>query len=175
MEDKALQVFSFESQTVRVVTVEGEPWWVAKDVCDILGYANSRDAVETHCKHSGKHTVANRDGITRNPETTIIPESDMYRLIIRSHLPEAERFEVWVMEEVLPSIRKHGAYLTPVTLENALADPRSIAQILYKLADEREAKSRALAALEEARENNEILETALNSALQWRTVMQYNT
>lgn len=110
MEEKALQVFNFQDKQVRVVTLDNDPWWVAKDVCDVLGYVNAPQAVEKHCKRQKKYTISNRDGITRNPETIIIPESDVYRLIIRSRLPKAEQFEVWVMEEVLPAIRKTGGY-----------------------------------------------------------------
>ena len=90
------------------------PWWIAKDVCDILGYTNSRKAIKDHCKHKETFSVTIRDtGKGSVQKMTIIPESDVYRLIIRSKLPEAEKFEIWVMEEVLPSIRKTGTYSTP--------------------------------------------------------------
>lgn len=105
------RVFAFEDREVRVLLDEdGEPWFVAKDVADVLGYSNSRDAISKHCK--AMDTVAFRDGTSGNPNITIIPERDVYRLIMRSKLPSAERFEEWVVGEVLPSIRKTGAYVT---------------------------------------------------------------
>ena len=101
--------FQFQSNTVRTVAIDGEVWFCATDVCSVLGYVNSRDAVSKHCKTKG---VAKRDTLTEkgNQELTYINESNLYRLIIRSKKPEAEKFETWVMEEVLPAIRKTGAY-----------------------------------------------------------------
>ncbi|AMW34293.1 BRO-N domain-containing protein [Haematospirillum jordaniae] len=106
--------FVFEGCNVRTIVDEnGEPWFVAKDVCDVLGYSNPRDAIAKHCKAAtliNLSTVADRDGISGNPNVTIIPERDVYRLIMRSRLPAAERFEEWVVGEVLPSIRMTGCY-----------------------------------------------------------------
>jgi anti-repressor protein len=96
---------------------QGNPWWVASEVCDVLGYVNSRDAIAKHCKHPKKLTVAKRDGQNGGAQfKTIINEPDLYRLIIKSRLPAAQKFEQWVMEEVLPEIRKTGGYL-PTTPE----------------------------------------------------------
>ena len=96
--------FNFKDNPIRVVDYNGEPWFVAKDVAEALGYEKPRNAVNRHCKRIS--TAPKRGGGVMN----IIPESDVYRLIIRSKLPQAEIFESWVMEEVLPTIRKHGAY-----------------------------------------------------------------
>lgn len=106
-------LFAFDDALVRVVTVDGEPWFVAKDVCDVLGYARSRDAVREHCKGAVKHSLPSSGGAQ---DHQIIPERDLYRLIMRSRLPSAERFEEWVVGEVLPQIRRTGAYSPdPVT------------------------------------------------------------
>lgn len=103
--------FTFKSNSVRVITDNNrEPWFCANDVCDILGYSNPRDAISKHCKENG---VAKRDAIDsmqRKQETTFINEPNLYRLIIKSRKPEAEPFEAWVFEEVLPQIRKTGKY-----------------------------------------------------------------
>lgn len=101
--------FQFQSNTIRTVAIDGEVWFCATDVCSVLGYVNSRDAVSKHCKTKG---VAKRDTLTEkgNQELTFINEPNLYRLIIRSKKPEAEKFETWVMEEVLPAIRKTGSY-----------------------------------------------------------------
>lgn len=105
--------FNFQSQPVRTITDEhGEVWFVASDVCNILGYANSRRTIDLHCKTKGvtKRYTPTESG---NQEMVYINEPNLYRLIIKSKKPEAEKFEEWVMEEVLPSIRKTGSYGEP--------------------------------------------------------------
>ncbi|WP_444931513.1 Bro-N domain-containing protein [Microbulbifer sp. SSSA002] len=99
--------FNFKSRQVRVVEQNGEPWFVAKDVAEVLGYKRTADAVRAHCKGVGEmQTPIN--GVIQTVK--IIPESDVYRLIFRSKLPEAEAFEDLVVKEILPSIRKTGQY-----------------------------------------------------------------
>ena len=114
--------FTFKSNSVRVITDKNqEPWFCANDVCDILGYSNPRDAISKHCKAGG---VTKRDTPTKSAvqEMTFINEPNLYRLIIKSRKPEAEPFEAWVFEEVLPQIRKTGKYqLQPQQL--ALPEP----------------------------------------------------
>jgi anti-repressor protein len=104
------QVFNFGNQAIRtLIADDGEPWFVAQDVADTLGYSNTRDAIARHCK-AAKPGVAFHDG-SQNRIMTIIPERDVYRLVMRSKLPTAEKFEEWVVSEVLPSIRKTGGYI----------------------------------------------------------------
>lgn len=100
---------------VRVVMRDGEPWFVASDVAKALGYANPSVAVNQHCKKAIKTAFnANRvDGSTPPININLIPESDLYRLVMRSNTPDAEDFQTWVCEEVLPSIRKTGSYALP--------------------------------------------------------------
>lgn len=102
--------FNFNSSQVRVIVDPNQEFWFgAKDVCDILGYVNDTDAIKKHCKEKG---VAKRYSPTKggNQELTFINEPNLYRLIIKSRKPEAEKFEAWVFEEVLPQIRKTGKY-----------------------------------------------------------------
>jgi len=106
-----LNVFAFDSQAVRVVMVDGEPWFVGKDVACVLGYANHADAISKHCKGVAKRYPLQTTGGLQ--EVRIISEPDMMRLIVGSKLPAAERFERCVFEEVLPSIRKTGRYEVP--------------------------------------------------------------
>lgn len=106
-----LNIFAFDSQAVRVVMVDGEPWFVGKDVALVLGYVNPADAVTKHCKGIAKRYPLQTAGGMQ--EVRIISEPDMLRLIVGSKLPAAERFERWVFEEVLPSIRKTGSYAMP--------------------------------------------------------------
>lgn len=100
--------FSFDQHPVRVVELDGQPWFVAKDVAIVLGYADTAKAVKTHCKAYRQAGVGVSP--TLDPQTNIIPERDVYRLIFKSKLPAAEQFEEWVVAEVLPSIRKTGRY-----------------------------------------------------------------
>lgn len=106
------QSFTFSTQAMRVITIDGEPWFCAADVCDILGYTNSRKALADHCRAGG---VTKRDTPTSSgiQSMTYISEGNLYRLCIKSHMPEAQKFEAWVCDEVLPSIRKTGRYVAP--------------------------------------------------------------
>lgn len=96
---------------VRTLSIDGEPWFVGKDVADILGYTNPRDALAKHVDDEDKNTVAICDGTPGNPNTTVINESGLYSLILSSKLPTAKKFKRWVTAEVLPAIRKTGGYI----------------------------------------------------------------
>lgn len=102
--------FAFEANSVRVQEVDGAPWFCATDVCSILGYRNAPDAISKHCREAG---IAKRDirSAGQQRSLTFIDEGNLYRLIIKSRKEEALRFETWVCDEVLPSIRKHGHYV----------------------------------------------------------------
>lgn len=105
----------FESEKfgkVRTVIIDGEPWFVGKDVAEALGYANTRDALATHVEEEDKKTVVISDGKRGNPNQVIINESGLYALIFGSRLKSAKEFKHWVTSEVLPSIRKTGKYET---------------------------------------------------------------
>ena len=101
--------FSFEAREVRTIVIDDQPWFCAADVCEVLGYANSRQAIQKNCRPEG---VSVRDTLTRGGKQalTFIAEGNLYRLIIKSRKEEAERFEAWVCDEVLPAIRKTGRY-----------------------------------------------------------------
>lgn len=96
---------------VRTLNIDGEPWFVGKDVADILGYTNPRDALAKHVDDEDKNTVAICDGTPGNPNTTVINESGLYSLVLSSKLPTAKKFKRWVTAEVLPAIRKNGGYV----------------------------------------------------------------
>lgn len=96
---------------VRTLSIDGEPWFVGKDVADILGYTNPRDALAKHVDDEDKNTVAICDGTPGNPNTTVINESGLYSLVLSSKLPTVKKFKRWVTSEVLPAIRKHGGYV----------------------------------------------------------------
>lgn len=108
-----LQIFNNEEfGEVRMIEIEGKPYFVATDVATALGYSNPRKAVLDHCKGVTKRDTPTSSGVQ---QMSYINEGDLYRLIMKSKLPSAERFESWVMDEVLPSIRKTGSYNKPMT------------------------------------------------------------
>ena len=109
--------FQFESSAVRVVNIDGEAWFVARDVATALGYAKPRNAIAEHCKDARIQGIPSAGGVQ---QMTIISERDVYRLIMRSKLPSAERFEEWVVGDVLPSIRKTGSYHVNADPERAM-------------------------------------------------------
>lgn len=103
--------FNFEGHDVRAIAIDGEPWFVGKDVAEALGYKNQRDAIKKQVEVEDKRpNVAIYDG-RQNRKMTIINESGMYSLILSSTLPSAKKFKKWVTSEVLPSIRKNGGYI----------------------------------------------------------------
>ncbi|MEZ5691212.1 MAG: BRO family protein [Rickettsiales bacterium] len=125
MSDLIIQ--QFDEAEIRIIDENGEPLFCAKDVCDVLGYGNSREALSKHCREGG---VTKRDTPTSSGEQLMayINEGNLYRLIAKSKLPAAERFESWVFDEVLPSIRKKGHYgKDPVELLN---DPSAMRGLL---------------------------------------------
>lgn len=127
-----LQIFAFEgTDEIRTLLINDEPYFVANDIAKVLGYKNPSKATNDHCKKAIK--AWGNDSLGRRQEFKVIPEPDMYRLIIKSNLPDAERFENWVMEEVLPTIRKHGMYAT----EDLLNNPDLLIQVATQLKEER--------------------------------------
>ena len=104
-----LKIWNYEDTTVRTIEIDGEIWFVGKDTAEILGYSNTRDALAKHVDDEDKATVAIHDG-SQNRNVTVINESGVYALIFGSKLPDAKKFKHWVTHEVLPEIRKTGAY-----------------------------------------------------------------
>lgn len=133
-----LQVFSYEGNEVRTVQRNGEPWWVLRDVCDILEIGNSRDV--TARLDDDEKGVDIIDTLGGKQELTIISESGLYNVILLSRKPEAKNFKRWVTHEVLPTIRRHGAYVTPAKLEEIMNDPDAWIKVLTALKEERAAK-----------------------------------
>ena len=110
-----LQVFNNnEFGQLRTINIDGKDYFVGKDIALALGYKNTNDAISRHCKGVVKHEGLKING----SEVALITEGDIYRLITHSKLPTAEKFEEWVFDEVLPSIRKHGMYATDELLDN---------------------------------------------------------
>ncbi|MCO4527331.1 Phage antirepressor protein [Streptococcus infantarius subsp. infantarius] len=141
-------IFTFHGQEVRTLTIDNEPWFVGKDVADILGYSNSKDALNKHVDLDDKQIIQRSQIATLdipNRGLTIINESGLYSLILSSKLPRAKEFKRWVTSEVLPTIRKHGMFATDELLDN----PDFAIATLQKLKEEREAKKLLEATIEE--------------------------
>ena len=138
-----LQVFSYEGSEVRTVNREGEPWWVLKDICDVLQLSNP-SMIADRLDEDEKAKVDPKEylGSRSNEPATVISESGLYNVILLSRKPEAKKFKRWITHEVLPAIRRHGAYVTPAKLEEIISDPDSWIKMLTALKDERTAKER---------------------------------
>ena len=133
-----IQRFDFKGVALRTLTDEnGEPWFVAKDVCDILGIDTNHlgESLDSDEMNTLRITEGNTRG---NPNKTIISEPGLYRLVMKSRKSEAKEFQRWVTHEVLPSIRKYGAYMTQQTLDKALTSPDFLIQLATKLKEEQE-------------------------------------
>lgn len=148
-----LKIFENEQfGKVRAVKINEEPWFVGKDVAAALGYGQGKSLANA----VANHVDAEDKGVTElmtpggKQKMTVINESGLYSLVMSSKLETAKAFKRWVTSEVLPSIRKHGAYVTPLTLEQMIADPETTIQILTSLKEEREQRIKLEA---EARQN----------------------
>jgi anti-repressor protein len=133
-----LQVFSYEGNEVRTVQKGSEILWVLKDVCSILGIEKYRDAAARLDDDEREPVLV--DTLGGRQEMIAVTESGLYSIILLSRKPEAKKFKRWVTHEVLPTIRKHGAYVTPAKLEELMNDPDSWIKVLTALKEERAAK-----------------------------------
>lgn len=130
-----IQIFNYNSNEVRTVQQNGEPWFVLSDICKVLGLG-SPHKVADRIDGDERNQIPVIDSLGRAQETTVISESGLYAVILRSDKPEAKPFRKWVTSEVLPSIRKHGAYMTQTTLQEALCNPDALFQIVSALKEE---------------------------------------
>lgn len=133
-----IQRFEFKGESLRALTnMAGEPWFVLKDCMSILDLGNPTETVKMFDDDEFSTTEV-IDSIGRRQQAYIISEPGLYRLVMRSRKPEAKEFQRWVTHEVLPSIRKHGAYMTQQTLDKALTSPDFLIQLATKLKEEQE-------------------------------------
>ena len=150
MNENKIEIFRNEEfGTVRTLTIDEKPYFVGKDVAEILGYTNPTKAMQDHIDEDDM-TFNETLKLSRQTGAWIINESGLYSLILSSKLPNAKKFKHWVTSEVLPSIRKHGAYMTDSTLEQALTSP----DFLIKLATELKTEKEKRQALEVQAEEN---------------------
>ena len=134
-----LKIFNYQDKQIRTVEKDGEPWFVLKDVCDVLDISNpTMTASRLDADEVTKFDLGGLSG-----ESNIINESGLYNVILRSDKPQAKPFRKWVTGEVIPSIRKHGAYMTPETLKAAILNPDTMIQLCTALKEEQD-KRKAL-------------------------------
>ncbi len=135
-----IQIFKNEQfGQIRMVEIDDKPYFVATDIAKTLGYKDTTNAIKQHCRWVVKHKVPHPQSKNKTLEVNVIPEGDMYRLITNSELPSAEKFESWVFDEVLPSIRKHGMYATDELINN----PDLLIAAATKIKEERQARLEA--------------------------------
>ncbi len=140
-----------------ILMVEDRPYFPATECAGILGYRNPHDAVLKHCKSDDLAKREVIDALGRKQEKKYISEGNLYRLIIRSKLPAATRFEKWVFDEVLPTIRKYGAYISTETLEEMLHSRQFMDKLLNDLKAEREKSAVLKEDIAELKEDNAAL------------------
>lgn len=134
-----VQIFSFEGNQVRTVEIEGEPWFVGRDVASVLGYSNPSKAVIIHVDEEDKQILSSQNGNLGNIPNRgllIVNESGLYSLILSSKLPRAKEFKRWVTSEVIPTIRKHGAYMTDQKAFDVVHNKSGLIDLLQQAADQ---------------------------------------
>lgn len=151
--------FQFNGNNLNVIQINDEPWFIAKEISTILEYRNASDA--TRMLDDDEKLIRTICVSGQNRAVNLINESGLYSLVLRSKKKEAKEFKRWVTHEVLPSIRKHGAYLTPEKTEELLADPDLIIQLASQLKAERQAKDKLLGEIDQRNEIIEVQEQQL--------------
>lgn len=134
-----IQAFNFEGNQVRAIEIEGEPWFVGRDVAEILGYSKPADAISRHVDDEDRKIQKPQNMVFENIPNRglqIINESGLYSLILSSKLPSAKRFKRWVTSEVLPAIRKHGAYMTDQKAFDVVNNKSGLIDLLQQAADQ---------------------------------------
>lgn len=150
---KELQVFTNPAfGQVRGIEIEAKPWFVGSEIASILKYTNPQKAIRDHVRE--KHKLTERFFLSgQNRKVILIDEAGLYSLVLRSKLPQAEEFQEWVTSGVLPAIRKHGGYLTPEKVQEALMNPDVLIQLATQLKAEQE-RNKALQATAERLERD---------------------
>lgn len=165
MENKQVQVFNNNQfGDVRVIMQGEQPWFVGKDVTQVLGYSNTAKAILVHVDNEDKqvYMLPQSQNGKMVSKAIIINESGLYSLIMSSKLPSAKQFKRWVTSEILPTIRQHGAYLTPEKVEEVLMNPDTIIKLATQLKAEREGRIKAETALKAATPKVEYYDEYMN-------------
>lgn len=167
MEDEIKIFENNEFGSIRTTTINDKVYFVGKDIAKALGFKDTINAIKQHCRGVVKHHLT--DSLGRTQKTNFIPESDIYRLVFRSKLPSAEKFSDWVCKEVLPSIRKHGVYMTDNLLDQITNNPEYFITVLTRLNNERKEKEKAQKI---AKQRQEIIEMQKPKVEYYNDVLQ---
>ena len=159
MENKLLLFNSEEFGNVRTICEGERILFCAKDVAEALGYSNPRKAIGDHCKGVTKRDTLTEGGVQ---SLSYIPEGDVYRLIVGSKLPSAERFERWLFDTVVPSIRQHGAYMTESTLQRVMEHPELVMAMAAQLMQEHNRAEDLAATLQQVQPKAEYYDAYVN-------------
>ncbi|MCP1276277.1 phage antirepressor [Leuconostoc citreum] len=138
-----VKVFNFEANKVQTVVINDEVWFVGKDISNVLGYSNSRKTLADHVDEEDRQIIQRSQNVTLeipNRGLTLINQSGVISLALSSKLPSARKFKRWVTSEVIPSVLKHGAYMTDKTIEDVLTNPDTIIRLATDLKNEQQAK-----------------------------------
>lgn len=158
-----IEIFKYNNNEIRTQLINGEPYFVGKDVASVLDYKEPNKAIVRHVDSDDRTKYPIIDNLGRSQDSYLINESGLYSLILSSKLPQAKEFKRWVTSEVLPSIRKHGAYMNEQTLEQALTSPDFLIQLATKLKDE-QAKNRQLQGTIKEQQPKVIFADAVNAS-----------
>lgn len=150
-----LKIFNYHENQIRTIQKDGEPWFILKDVCQVLGISKYRDVVDR--LDADERAPVKVDTLGGAQEMIAVNESGLYNVILRSDKPEARPFRKWVTSEVLPSIRRHGAYMTPEALEAAIYDPDYLLRVITVLKEETDRRKALEAANASLSAENEIM------------------
>lgn len=173
------QIFKFEQNEVRTVLVNDEPYFIGKEIAELLGYANSRDALEKHVDPEDKLVLTSRITTLENmPNRGLIGinESGLYSLAIKSGLPSAKKFQRWITKEVLPAIRKHGAYLTDQKAYDITHNPSSLADLLLQAGEQLKQKDLTIQEMQPKALFSDAVRGSVNSCLvtELATILKQN-
>lgn len=173
------QIFNFEQNEVRTVLVNDEPYFIGKEIAELLGYANSRDALEKHVDPEDKLVLTSRITTLENmPNRGLIGinESGLYSLAIKSGLPSAKKFQRWITKEVLPAIRKHGAYLTDQKAYDITHNPNSLADLLLQAGEQLKQKDLIIQEMQPKALFSDAVRGSVNSCLvsELSTILKQN-
>ena len=159
-----MQIFNnSEFGELGLIIIDGKEYFPATACAKMLGYTNPHKAINDHCKYLTKRSVPHPQSPDKIVEMNFIPEGDLYRLIVKSKLPSAEKFERWIFDDVIPTIRKHKGYLTDDMIEEVLMNPDTIIKLATQLKEER-IKTKVLETkIQEQKPMVEFSETVLKS------------
>ncbi|BBM14186.1 phage antirepressor [Enterococcus mundtii] len=170
------QIFNFEKKDVRTVLINDDPYFVGKDIAEVLGYSKPRNAISIHVDDEDKQDAPIQGPLGGKQNMIVINESGLYSLILKSKLPNAKKFKRWVTSEVLPSIRKNGAYLTDQKAYEITHNPNSLADLLLQAGEQLKQKDLVIQEMQPKALFSDAVRGSVNSCLikELATILKQN-